>query len=96
MPHGPRQFDLRQESRTATITISLSDGSVLEVVRISLQDGRIWARLFLPLGESRSIRVKARWNAESDQEQWFIDDEEDPRSVAEVGRAILEPALFPE
>lgn len=88
------EFELRREERVARIVIAFTDSEQADVVRIGAQEGVVVAVLRDPRGRSRHIRIAARWDAESEQEQWFIDDEESPLTIAEVSRVILEPTLF--
>lgn len=88
------EFEMKREERVARIVIAFTDSDVTDVVRIGAQEGVVMVVLLEPQGRSRHIRITASWDAESEQEQWFIDDEESPLTIAEVSRAILEPTLF--
>ena len=87
-------FGMKRDERKAVISIAFTDSEEDDAVRIAVMEGTVIAVLLEPGGKVRKIRITARWDAGSDQEQWFIDGGETPLTIAALSRAILEPTLF--
>lgn len=87
-------FGMERGERRAVISIAFADSDRVDAVRIAVVEDTVIAVLLKPGGKHRTIRITARRDAESDQEQWFIDGGEPPLTLAALSRAILEPTLF--